>query len=128
MSTATLIWMADWTSSRINTVPLVPRNTANAGSSWHLGANTALSGAVRFVGRQYYDNDQTNTFSLMPSYTTVDLKLSHLAEGRVRLSATLNNILDRHYYSYGIRNGAGTSFNAYPQPGRTILVSLDARF
>ena len=111
-----------------NTVPLVPRNTANAGSSWHVGANTALSGTVRFVGRQYYDNDQTNSFSLMPSYTTVDLKLSHLAEGRVRLSATLNNILDRHYYSYGIRNGAGTSFNAYPQAGRTILLSVDTRF
>jgi iron complex outermembrane receptor protein len=111
-----------------NTIPLVPRNAANAGSFWHLGANTLLSGTVRFVGRQYYDNDQTNTFSLMPSYTTVDLKLSHLAEGRVRLSATLTNVLDRHYYSYGIRNSAGDSFNAYPQAGRTILLSVDARF
>lgn len=111
-----------------NTIPLVPRNTANAGSSWYLRANTALSGTVRFVGRQYYDNDQTNAFSLMPSYATVDLRLSHLAEGSVRLSATLNNILDRHYYSYGIRNSAATSFNAYPQAGRTILLSVDTRF
>jgi iron complex outermembrane receptor protein len=111
-----------------NTIPLVPRNAANAGSSWRLRADTLLTGTVRFVGRQYYDNDQTNTFSLMPSYTTVDLKLSHLAEGSVRLSATLNNILDRHYYSYGIRNTTGTSFNAYPQAGRTILLSVDARF
>jgi outer membrane receptor protein involved in Fe transport len=64
----------------------------------------------------------------MPSYTTVDLKLSHLAEDRVRLGATLSNILDRHYYSYAIRNSAGDSFNAYPQAGRTILLSVDARF
>jgi iron complex outermembrane receptor protein len=112
-----------------NTIPLVPRNAANAGSSWQLNAKTSLSGTIRFVGRQYYDNDQTNTFpSLMPSYTTVDLKLSHLAEDRVRLSATLSNILDRHYYSYAIRNSAGDSFNAYPQPGRTMLVSVDSRF
>lgn len=112
-----------------NTIPLVPRNAANAGSSWQLSANTRLSGTIRFVGRQYYDNDQTNTFpSLMPSYTTVDLKVSHLAEGSVRLSATLNNILDRHYYSYAIRNSAGDSFNAYPQAGRTFLLSVDSRF
>jgi iron complex outermembrane receptor protein len=110
-----------------NTIPLVPRNAANAGSSWRLAAGTRLSGAIRFVGRQYYDNDQTNTFpGRMPSYTTADLKLSHAVAG-LALNASLNNILDRRYYSYGIRNGAGTSFNAYPQPGRTILLSAEYR-
>lgn len=111
-----------------NTIPLVPRNAANAGLSGRLDASTRLSGVIRFVGRQYYDNDQTNSFpSRMPSYTTADLKLAHVVD-RLSLSASLNNVLDRRYYSYAIRNGAGTSFNAYPQPGRTFLLSGDYSF
>jgi len=111
-----------------NTIPLVPRNAANAGSSWQLHPNTRLSGVIRFVGRQYYDNDQANTFpGRMPSYATADVKLAHVVD-KLSLSASINNILNKSYYSYAIRNGAGTSFNAYPQPGRSFLLSADYRF
>ena len=43
----------------------------------------------------------------------------------VTLRASINNLFDRNYYSYGIRNAAGTSFNAYPQAGRTVLVAME---
>jgi len=39
----------------------------------------------------------------------------------------VRNLLDKEYYSYGIRNGAGTSFNAFPAPGRAAFVSLAYR-
>jgi outer membrane receptor protein involved in Fe transport len=39
------------------------------------------------------------------------------------LAISADNLLDKRYYSYGIRNGAGTSFNAYPELGRKIMVS-----
>jgi iron complex outermembrane receptor protein len=109
-----------------NTIPLVPRDAANAGFSWQAGM-TRLTGVARYVGRQYYDNDQTNTFpSQMPAYATADLKLARVS-GKLTLGATVNNLFNKHYYSYAIRNGAGTSFNAYPQAGRTFLLSAEYR-
>jgi iron complex outermembrane receptor protein len=111
-----------------NTIPLVPRNAANTGFSWQLDGSTRLNGVARYVGRQFYDNDQTNTFPhRMPAYMTADLKLTHVAD-RISLGASINNILNKRYYSYAIRNTAGTSFNAYPQPGRSFLLSAEYRF
>jgi len=55
---------------------------------------------ARYVGRQYYDNDQTNSFpDRMPAHATADLKLTHIVRD-LSLSAAVNNLLDKHYYSY----------------------------
>ncbi|HEY7674868.1 MAG TPA: TonB-dependent receptor [Burkholderiales bacterium] len=110
-----------------NTIPLVPRDCVSAGISWQAARTVRITSVARYVGRQFYDNDQTNTFpSRMPGYATADLKLTHVS-GKLTLSAAANNIFDKHYYSYAIRNGAGTSFNAYPQAGRTFLLSAEYR-
>jgi iron complex outermembrane receptor protein len=42
-------------------VPLVPRNSAKLGVNWLPAAKTQLSAALAYVGKQYFDNDQTNT-------------------------------------------------------------------
>jgi len=108
-------------------IPLVPEHTANAGFSWRVAGTTQLNGVVRHVGNAWYDNDQTNTFpSQMPAYTLVDVKLTQQFRDW-SLSLAANNLLDKQYYSYGIRNGAGTSFNAYPQAGRTLLATLELK-
>jgi iron complex outermembrane receptor protein len=109
-------------------VPLVPRNKADLELSWQLADRTRLSGTLAYVGKQYYDNDQANTFpGQMPAYLTADVKLSHLA-GHWTLSLNANNLTDKKYYSYAIRNGAGTSFNAYPMAGRNFLFSAAYRW
>ncbi len=108
-------------------IPLVPDHTANAGFSWRVAEATRLNGVVRHVGKAWYDNDQTNTFpSEMPAYTLVDLKVTQQWRDW-SLSLAANNLLDKQYYNYGIRNGAGTSFNAYPQAGRTLLATLELK-
>jgi iron complex outermembrane recepter protein len=110
-----------------NTIPLVPRDAANMGFSWLMDDGTRMTGALRYVGQQYYDNDQTNSFpTRMPAYKVLDLKLAH-SLGALTLSAAINNLLNERYYSYAIRNGAGTSFNAYPQRERNFLVTLEYR-
>jgi iron complex outermembrane receptor protein len=109
------------------TIPLVSREKVNAGASWRIAQNSRLNGVARYVGKQYYDNDQTNTFpSRMPAYTVVDLKFSQTL-GRLTLGASVNNLLNEHYYTYAIRNGAGTSFNAYPQRERNFLLTAEYR-
>ena len=108
-------------------IPLVPRQRATLGASWRLTGATSLSGDVGYVGEQRFDNDQANTFGrLIPSYTVANLKLSHEI-AQWRLSASINNVFDKKYFSYGIK-GSGTSFNAYPEAERQYLVSAEYRF
>jgi len=109
-------------------VPLVPRSSAKLGLTWKIADKTRLSGALGYVGKQYFDNDQANTFpGQMASFVTADAKLSHTG-GPWTFTLAGNNLTDRKYYTYAIRNGAGTSFNAYPMAGRNFLLTAAYRF
>ena len=112
-------------------VPLVPRNSAKLGLTWRLGDKTRVSGALGYVGKQYYDNDQANNFAggQMPSYLTADLKLNH-AIGPWNFTLAGNNLTDRKYYTYAVRGGgvAATNFNAYPMAGRNFLLTAAYHF
>jgi iron complex outermembrane receptor protein len=110
-----------------NTVPLVPEVLLTAGASWRIAQATRLNADLRHVGKQRFDNDQANTMPRqMPSYALVDLKLEHEI-GKARLAFEVRNLFDKDYFSYAIRNFAGTSFNAFPAPGRAAYVSLAYR-
>jgi iron complex outermembrane receptor protein len=112
-------------------VPLVPRQRAalTGRKSWMQG--TSLYGEVSYVGRQYFDNDQTNDFvEQMPAYVLVDARLAHQI-GRLRLSATVQNLTDRKYFSYGVRSInplTPTRFNAYPAAERGVFLAVEYRF
>ncbi len=108
-------------------VPLVPDMLLTAGASWNFAANTRLNANLRYVGKQRYDNDQANAFTRrQPDYTLLDLKLEHRFD-RLSLAFEVRNVFDKQYYSYGITNFAGTSFSAYPAPGRAGYLSLAYR-
>jgi iron complex outermembrane receptor protein len=110
-----------------NQVPLVPRHRAGISLGWKIAAPTRLTFSLAHVGEQRYDNDQRNRFRRMPSYNVADIKLTHDA-GRWRLAAGINNLFDKAYYSYGIVNGAFTTFNAYPEDRRNAYVSAELKF
>ena len=108
-------------------VPLVPRAIANVQLAWRFAPATQAFVTVSHAGRQRYDNDQANTFpQLMPAYTLLDLKLSHRI-AKWDLSASVNNVFDKDYYSYGIVNSFActTPICAYPQMGRSFFVSAE---
>ncbi len=107
-----------------NTVPLVPEALATVGASWRFAAASRVNASLRYVGGQRYDNDQANSFPReMPDYALLDAKLEHRI-GRVHVALEARNLFDKRYYSYGIRNFAGTSFSAFPAPGRALYLSL----
>ena len=111
-----------------NTIPLVPRHSASAGSTLRITSKTRLSATVNYVGKQIYDNDQANSFSRhMPDYVTVNLKLSHQIANWL-LSFAVNNLSNEKYYSYGIRNSAGTSFSALPARERNFWFTIKYQF
>jgi iron complex outermembrane receptor protein len=111
-----------------NEIPLVPKHLVSVTAMWQPTQQWNLVGVVRYVGEQRFDNDQSNTFpSKMPAYTATDFKVTR-AIGRWRLSAQVNNLFGKEYFSYGIRNGAGTSYNAYPAPERNFFVTAEYHF
>jgi iron complex outermembrane recepter protein len=105
----------------------VPQDRISFNLDWQATAATRLTFNVNYVGNQRYDNDQANRFREMPSYTVADIKLSY-DMGVWRLAAGVNNLFDEDYYSYGVVNGAFTTFNAYPEVRRNAYVSAEYRF
>ena len=110
-----------------NDVPMVPEDRIGLLLGWQPIPTTRLTVNINYVGDQHYDNDQVNRFRAMPSYTITDIKLSHEI-GPWRLSAGVNNLFDKEYYSYGIVNGGFTSFNAYPEDRRNSYLSAEYRW
>lgn len=125
-----------------NDIPLVSRWSGNAGLSWQIVKKLlALDVTTRFFGERRMDNDQINMQPLIPGEATVDVKLGGDYE-RFFWSASVLNLLDKHYFDYAIASGgiaggpffpAGLpptigSYSAYPLAGRTFLLQAGATF
>ncbi|HWM28663.1 MAG TPA: TonB-dependent receptor, partial [Woeseiaceae bacterium] len=111
------------------TVPLVPRHKAAARASWDFTAATRLNALVTYVSDQFMDNDEPNSLGVkIPSYTVLDLKLTH-RRGPWLFAATLNNVFDERYYNYAVRSQfVADRYNAYPLPERNGTVSIEYQF
>jgi iron complex outermembrane receptor protein len=112
-----------------NNIPLVPKHHISVSVSWKIHEKTTLNSVANYVGEQYFDNDQANTFSTkMPAYSTVDMKLSH-QEGHWLTTGSINNIFDQQYFTYGVAsNFTPGKFNAYPMQGRNIFINLQYQY
>jgi iron complex outermembrane receptor protein len=125
-----------------NDIPLVSRWSGHAGLTWQIMPKLlALDVTTRFFGPRRMDNDQLNIQPLIPGQATVDVKLGGEYE-RFFWSASVVNVLDKHYFDYAIASGgiaAGPFFptgspptiglySAYPLAGRTFVVQAGATF
>ncbi len=108
-------------------VPQVPRQLFSFNATWRIAEARQLAGTWRHVGEQRYDNDQINTFRMMPSYDLVDIKYRHDLK-TWSWSLAVDNLFDKRYYSYGLLNSTGTSFAAYPELGRRVMLGAEVRY
>ena len=110
-------------------VPLVAKHKLNVNLSWDFNPNTQLNTLVSYVSKQYMDNDEPNTLGQqIPAYTTIDAKLTHTI-GAWRLSAAVNNLLNKKYYNYAVRSTFVTDrYAVYPLPERNITVAAEYTF
>jgi iron complex outermembrane receptor protein len=111
------------------TVPLVSRHKLNAGASWAVAPKTRLNALVTYVGSQFMDNDEGNTFGVkIPAYTVADLKLAW-QEGGWRVSAAVNNLFNESYYNYAVSSQfVAGRYNAYPLPERNFTMTAEYTF
>jgi len=111
-----------------NDVPLAPEKTAAVSALWNIKPDVLLSSTLNYVGKKRFDNDQTNTFSRIPSYKTVDIKLTgKLSDWNI--SAQVKNLFNEKYFEYGVISTFTPGlYNAYPLPEREYSVSLERKF
>jgi len=114
-----------------NEVPLVPRQTGYARFDWSPLSVVTLSIAQRYVGNQFFDNDQSNDFGQrIPSYRRSDLELKATEPSSgAWLKVGVYNLEDKIVFDYGVRSTFTPGvYNAYPLPDRHVMVSLGADF
>lgn len=111
------------------TVPLVPRHRVNVAASWEIDGATRLNASLTYVGAQFMDNDEGNTFGVkIPAYTVVNVKLAH-RRGPWRATAAINNLTNEKYFNYAVRSQfVPDRYNAYPLPERNFFVTLEYAF
>jgi iron complex outermembrane recepter protein len=111
-----------------NDVPLVSRWTASGAVSWNIwDKHLVADAAVRYIGERRMDNDQRNFQPLIPAHTLVDVRLGGEFKN-LFWSVAVQNLFDVQYFDYAVASAtAFGTYNAYPQPGRTIMARLGAK-
>ncbi len=92
-----------------------PRHTASATLAWAPHAGPSLSATLRYVGRQYEDDLQTD---VLPAATTVDAVARLPITRRLALVARAENLFDATVIT---RNAAGSMDLGTP---RTLWIGL----
>ena len=117
-----------------NDVPLVSHWTGNIGVSWDVWKNMTLDVVNRYFSPKRMDNDQLNNQPMIPSYNLVDVRLGGQIE-QFFWSVAVLNLFNVQYFDYAMASpypeGPGSllgTYNAYPLPGRTVLLRLGRRF
>lgn len=111
-------------------VPLVPLHKATGAVTWKTNEFTSLTLKGTYSGEARLDNDQKNTSNFRrPSFLVADLVLVHEIE-QWRLRASLLNLTDERYFTYGVTSASNpnSTFNAYPAMGRSVLMTAERRF
>jgi iron complex outermembrane receptor protein len=109
-------------------VPLVPLNHVSAQATWTFAPCWLLSATAQYVSSQYMDNDQPNSGTKIPGYTTADVRVDY-DTGRWRFTGAVGNLFAQEYYNFAVRSSfTPTRYNAYPLPERTFWAGAEYRF
>jgi iron complex outermembrane receptor protein len=110
-------------------VPLVSRWTGSVGVSWDVWKKWVVADvAARYIGSRRMDNDQPNTQPLIGEHTLVDVRLGGEIE-KFFWSVAVQNVFDVAFFDYAIASASTAGrYNAYPMPGRTVMVKAGSTF
>lgn len=108
---------------------LIPKNTATMRLNWMPGNGQSADVGVQWADSQRYSADFSNACNnRMPSYTTVDARYA-VRKGLWEFAVSGTNLTDKDYFSqaYG-ECGSDPSLSIYPDPGRSIRLSVRRDF
>jgi iron complex outermembrane receptor protein len=112
-----------------DTLPGIPKNRVKAGADFQVLPQWTLGASVEWVGSVYYVGDEANLTPPIPSYTAVDLDTTYTPVQHVTIFASIDNLLNRKYGTWGILSDpTGTGAPGVPVDGYTNGPGVDNRF
>jgi iron complex outermembrane receptor protein len=118
-------------------IPLVAQIQGNLQAGWAWNQADRLDLQWHASGRSRMDNDAVNEGAWLAGWSTLDIKLTH-SQGPWRLTLAGRNLVNQRYATYGIVSAdtsnpitpvsAASSYNLYPEDGRTWQATASYRF
>ena len=115
--------------SRGDRLPLIPRSRWKLGADRFVSPRWTVGGTLLVVGESFYKGDESNQNAPLPGFTVLNLRSSYRISQRVELSASVQNLLDRRYSTYGLfSDPTGVGAPGVPAGADSNDPSVDNRF
>jgi iron complex outermembrane receptor protein len=107
-------------------MPGIPENRLKLGVDFRIIPDWTVGATLNLVSSSFYVGDESNQLPPLPGYTTVNLHTSYQPFAHVEVFASVSNLLDRKYSTWGILSDP-TGINAPGVPTDGVT-PVDPRF
>jgi iron complex outermembrane receptor protein len=90
-------------------IPGIPRNIGKLGVEYQFTPRFKAGADTILVGSQYYVGDDANQNPQLPFYYVVNAHASYQVTDHVQIFGLVNNLLNRHYATFGTFYGTDTT-------------------
>ena len=110
-------------------MPGMPQHRVKLGADYNILPTWKLGATVNIVSSFYYVGDESNQLAPIRGYAVVDLHSSYKPISHLEFFATINNLFDRKYGTWGILSDpTGIGAPGIPPDGVTNGPGVDNRF
>jgi iron complex outermembrane recepter protein len=110
-------------------LPGIPDNRLKLGADYKILSDWVVGATLNFVSSFYYVGDESNQLAPIPGYTTVNLHTSYKPVPHFEVFASINNLLNRKYATWGILSDpTGIGAPGIPPNGVPNGPGVDNRF
>ena len=109
-------------------VPLVPQYSYDGSIEWEISDSTKFITKIKYQDEMRMESDDENFQPKIPSYVIANISINNKFD-KFFTNLSINNLFDETYYNYAVSSSStlGT-YNAYPLPGREIILSIGVDF
>lgn len=97
-----------------NRIPGIPRQSLKLSADYEIGGNTRLGADLVAYSGQYARGNENNGNGTLPGYAVLNLDVAYRIEPGWRVFASVANLFDRRYASFGV---LGANFFSAPGHG-----------
>ena len=110
-------------------LPGIPEHRVKLGADFKVLPAWTIGATVNLVSNFYYVGDESNQLAPIPGYAVVNLHSSYRPVAHVELFASVNNLFNRKYSTWGILSDpTGIGAPGIPADGVTNGPGVDNRF
>jgi iron complex outermembrane receptor protein len=112
-----------------NRLPGIPQQRLKIGADYQILTHWVLGATLNLVSSSYYVGDASNQLAPIPGYQIVSLHSSYALAGKVEVFASISNLFNGRYATWGILSDpTGVSAPGIPPTAVTNGPGVDNRF